>query len=524
MDNEHAVIIGCDTIDDMEEIKQHAHNLQAEKSELQDTRLFNEINLLRLEGYYFCLDPKDALRRTNEKYEFLEIIRRRKTEIEKRPVIVMPNPIHGYPSILAYKVLQAIMRKLSWFSYPMPDTVQFTQRELARLVGRRSFGGSDQEDFYNAIQQLRSTRVSYWHYIKQTDEWANHNIQILDTDIWSGREHQITRCSVQLHQSIVESLNNRHAMCLNYARMEHLAPIGVALFKRLFFHFSNLYSLKRSKDFTYTKSYAAVCTTWLGGLKVLRFKSDIQRDQLGRHLEALKQTTLISDYEIEKNTRGDGFNLVVRPGEGFFEDYERFYLKHLEIDREYHKDEERKKQEQPLRMVEKFYQNLYHRGDLSGLVILDKEIEYAKTLLGTYTPEEVGELIFYTLDTASRKKLEIRSFGGVKIFLNAWLDEKATKAKRAALQQKRATQEKEQKLRDQYQIWWRNEVARLRALTPVEEIAALEEAETAKLIEEHQNPLGFSLLVRVGTEARLAERYKIPTFEEWREDQKAKAS
>ena len=93
-------------------------------------------------------------------------------------------------------------------------------------------------------------------------------------------------------------------------------------------------------------------------------------------------------------------------------------------------------------MVEKFYQNLYHRGDLSGLVILDKEIEYAKTLLETYTPEEVGDLILYTLDTASRKKVEIRSFGGVKIFLNAWLDEKSTKSKRAALEQKRATQGK----------------------------------------------------------------------------------
>ena len=100
MDNEHAVLIGCDTMDDMAEIKQHVHNLQAESSELHDARLFNEINLLRLEGFYFCLDPKDALRRKNEKYEFLEIIRRRKTEIEKRPVIVVPNPIFGYPSIL----------------------------------------------------------------------------------------------------------------------------------------------------------------------------------------------------------------------------------------------------------------------------------------------------------------------------------------------------------------------------------------------------------------------------------------
>ena len=173
------------------------------------------------------------------------------------------------------------------FSYPLPDTIAFSQRELARLVGRKSFGGSDQQDFYTAIQQLRSTRVSYWHYDKVTDAWSNRNIQILDTDIWSGREHQITRCSVQLHPSIVESLNNRHAMCLNYTRMEHLAPIGVALYKRLFFHFSNLYSLKRTKDFSYTKNYATICTTWLGGLKVLRYQSKIEHEQLGKHLKQI---------------------------------------------------------------------------------------------------------------------------------------------------------------------------------------------------------------------------------------------
>ena len=397
MDNEHAVQNGCDTMDDMAEIKQHVHNLQTDSSELHDARLFNEFNLLRLEGFYFCLDPKEAARRTNLKYEFFEIIRRPKTEIEKRPVVIVPNPRYGYPSIFAFKVLQAIMLKLSWFSYPMPDTVQFTQRELARLVGRNSFGGGNQEEFYNAIRQLRTTEAAYWYYNKETDEWSNRNIQILDTDIWSGRENQITRCSVKVHHSIIESLNNRHAMCINYARMENLSPVGIALFKRIFFHFSNLYSLKRTKNFTYTKSYASVCTTWLGGLKVLPYKSVILKDQLGKHLDLLKQTTLIKDFAIEKNAKGDGFNLVFTPGTGFFEDYDRFYLKHMEIDQEYHKAEERKQHELPLRLVEKFYQNLYHQGDLSGIVILDKEIEYAKKLLETYSPEEVSDLILYTL-------------------------------------------------------------------------------------------------------------------------------
>jgi len=104
----------------------------------------------------------------------------------------------------------------------------------------------------------------------------------------------------------------------------------------------------------------------------------------------------------------------------------------------------------------------------------------------------------------------------VKIYLNAWLGEKATRVKRAATQQKKAAQEKEQKLRDQYQMWWRQEVNRLREITPAEEITALEDAETNKLIEEQQNPMGFPLLVRVGTDARLAEMHKIASFEEWK--------
>ncbi len=517
VDKQDAVKNSCGTMDNMAEVIRKMHNLQHTiPPELQDARLFNEINLLRLEGFYFCLDPKEAARRTHAKYEFFEIIKRPKSEIEKRPVVIVPNPHYGYPSILAYKVLQAIMRKLSWFSYPMPDTVSFSQRELARLVGRASFGGYDQEHFYNAIRQLRTTEAAHWFYDKVTGEWSNRTIQILDTDIWSGRELQITRCEVQIHHSIVESLNNRHAMCLNFARMEELAPIGVALFKRLFFHFSNLYSVKHTKKFTYTKSYASVCTTWLGGLKVLKYQSKILQEQLGKHLDALKHTTLIKDFAIEKNAKGDGFNLVFTPGDGFFEDYDRFYLKHIEIEQEYHRHEEHKRTEQPMRLVEKFYQNLYHRGDLSGMVILDKEIELAKTLLETYSPEEISDLILYTIDAATRTKFAIRSFGGVKVYLNAWLDEKATKAKRTALQQKQAAKEREQRLRDQYDLWWHQEVGQLRASVPPEEITALEEAATAELMEEHQNPLGFSLLVRVRTEARLAERYRVLSFEDWK--------
>jgi Glu-tRNA(Gln) amidotransferase subunit E-like FAD-binding protein len=267
-----------------------------------------------------------------------------------------------------------------------------------------------------------------------------------------------------------------------------------------------------------------VCTTWLGGLKVLRYKSKIEQEQLGKHLEALKQTTLIKDYAIERNTKGDGFNLVVTPGEGFFEDYERFYLKHIEIDQQYIKAEERKRQEQPFELVKKFYQNLYHREDLSGMMIQDTEIQLAKQLLETHTPEEITDLILYTIDAARRENKEIRAFGSVKMYFNAWHNEKATKAKRAALEKKQAAKQREQKLRDEHLDWWRDEVKRLRDAASPDEIAALEEQATAELGENNQNSFGFDFMVQRGVDTLLADRYHVPEFEEWLDGRKTKVS
>ena len=128
----------------------------------------------------------------------------------------------------------------------------------------------------------------------------------------------------------------------------------------------------------------------------------------------------------------------------------------------------------------------------------------------------MSDLIRYTIDAAGRTKFVIRSFGSVKIYLNAWLDEKTTQAKRAAIEQKRAVQQREQRLRDQYDLWWRDEVARLRATANPDEIATLVNEATAKLLEDHQNPIGFDFMVRRYTDVLIANRYNVPDFEQWK--------
>src|SRR3954447_15074766 len=76
-----------------------------------DERLFHEINLLRIEGFAFCFDPKTTGRRQG-KQDFLEMVRMPEGVVS-RPITIEPHPTYGMPSVVAYKVLQAALKKLS---------------------------------------------------------------------------------------------------------------------------------------------------------------------------------------------------------------------------------------------------------------------------------------------------------------------------------------------------------------------------------------------------------------------------
>src|SRR5215208_6025345 len=104
-----------------------------------DQRLKQEINILKLEGSLFCFDPKEAKRRRGK----LTL-----SDARKRPVTVDINPNYGQPSVLAYKVLQAIFLKIAETGCSLEeddrclynDSVSFSARELALITGR-SWGG-----------------------------------------------------------------------------------------------------------------------------------------------------------------------------------------------------------------------------------------------------------------------------------------------------------------------------------------------------------------------------------------------
>jgi hypothetical protein len=113
---------------------------RGEDRQSEEDRLFHEINLLRLEGYYFCLDPKAASRRKASE-EFFERLKNRE-EIAQRPITISPHPSYGYPSVLAYKVLQAIWPGSSGGPLSAASTRRFSSAPSSSSSTPKSPAGS----------------------------------------------------------------------------------------------------------------------------------------------------------------------------------------------------------------------------------------------------------------------------------------------------------------------------------------------------------------------------------------------
>ena len=386
-------------------------------------RLFNEANLLRLEGRLFCFDPKEAGRRRGQTQTFEET--GRIEEIVKQPVIIKPDPEFGYPSVLAYKALQAISKKLTEEGFPVPTSVSFSQRELGRLVGRSSFGSNQAKQLYRAIMQLHTTRVQCSLYDKKTDEWSTASFYLLYEVFFSGKGNNIKACMVSVHPRIVESLNNKHYACLNWSRLMTLEPIGMALYKRLFYHFSNLHHPRRSRDeMRFEKDYEDVCSEWLGGLKPERYRSKILQTQLGSHLEGLKATRLIRKYEIVKKADGDGLKLVFWPGSGFFADYEEFYVRQWTPQLRFRQTAALRDIQQPLELVAHFHKLLGH----PHRTFEEKETAYASHLLEAHSIEDVRDLIEYAVREAEKTRFSMQFFNAIKGYVGRWEIDKEHRA------------------------------------------------------------------------------------------------
>src|SRR3954447_13780790 len=126
-------------------------------------RFMEEVNILELEGYYFAPSRKATVQRKAPKSL---------KELYGQPITITLGE-YGQPSELAYKVLQATFLKLTKQGPSTNGQIHFSRRELAVLVGKKSFGGNQSDQIFTALMQLNSTRVACALQFKERrgDKW-----------------------------------------------------------------------------------------------------------------------------------------------------------------------------------------------------------------------------------------------------------------------------------------------------------------------------------------------------------------
>src|SRR3954453_4980773 len=382
-------------------------------------KLYLENNLLRIAGALFCHDPKRAALRTGE-------IQLNAASPEKR-ITIRPDPTLGQPGQLAHKIFVALIKKHSDYGRPVSNEISFTRREIGRLIGRKEWGGKDSEQLSRALREIHYTFITT-HFKETGGRFVEHSFNIFP-QVWIERREfesdPIEACTVTLAEPIVRSLRDDHFVCLNHALITQLGTIGQALYMRLFFHFANLYT-SPAQPLAFQKRYDDICAEWLGGLRVHPQRLIVEHNQLGPHLRQLVATGFLASYNIAKAKNAVGLVIAFTPGQGYYQDYDRFYRRHPRDRAE--PRPERQEIGDPLKLAYLFAEKRTGHKVSSIAFVNSKDVQTAKQLLTEITIEEAPVFLDFALDAAGRTNFNVQTLGGLRQYLAPYKARQATAA------------------------------------------------------------------------------------------------
>jgi hypothetical protein len=509
----------------------------------QPQTLLEELQMVRLEGRYFCFDKHEAKARTGV-LEYRD---------GNRGLVIEVSLRFGHPSLLAYKVLQAVFRKITEAGKPYPDTIVLGQRELGRLVGRDSFGGRDAQQLHQAISQLRNTNVELYLYDEAKDTepqsakaFKTWSFSILANLGFVGtgdatHPQQIHTAVLRLDPTIAENLRAGHFAIYNWERLEGMEPLTAALYKRLYLHLSNLYETQYNRhNLKFEKDYEAICAEWLGGLKPERFKSRIAY-QMKTHFDNLRASGLVREVSIEPKVKG-GFKLVFRPSDGFFADYEMFYLgasnepklkaEAKDIEKNIASNAQPPKHQSellaPLQAVAYFYQKLHGItlpemslvNDTHNAIYTERDIAFARTMIEKLGAQGFTSLIDFAITQAPLTRFDMKSIRAVETYLIAWQMHSAKQAAKDEQNQRRSeAQRREQKheqLKSVYDQFCEAACEQyVTSLSESERDALRDEALAIVLPQSPAHSKTHRLMLKMTERNLIAKRANVPSFESW---------
>ena len=436
--------------------------------------VYLESTLLRVFGVLFCHDPKRARSRTGK----IEINR----GVAEKGIAVRFDPEYAQPGPFAHKVAMAVIRKQSNFGRPAQKAISFSQRELIRMTGRKSMGGRQSEELALALKQIRYSHVIA--HFKKDDRLVEHDFSIFNEVLIERRASPtdpIVACTIVIADPIIQSLNDKHFTCLNHALMRELSTIGAALYMRLFYHFATGYDGHHLDRIVFRKRYDDICTEWLGGITILKHRSRIMGKQLGIHLDQLVALGFLRSYALTPAEGRAGFVLTFRPGDRFKSDYRTFYARRSSGEVRFSFHEENQAIGEPHRVAYLFMERLTGRKPDATAYVSSKDVQTAKELLARVSLAQMPDFLDYALSEAGKTRFDLQTLGGVRQYLNGYLQTRDRRAAARTAGEARQFAQRQTQLRLDYDQYHRFEAQRLFDNLPTTEQAAIEALARAKL-------------------------------------------
>ena len=473
-------------------------------------KLYMENTLLRVSGAMFCHDAKRASSRTGT-------IELNRGDADRR-IVIEPHPNYGRPGPLAHKIFVALIKKHSDYGRPVPDEVSFSKREIMGLAGRKEWGGRDSAELSRAIDEIRTTSITAF-FKSERGKFYESRFNIFSHILIERKNSYadpIEACTITLAKPIIASLRDEHFTCLNHFLMMRLGTIGQALYMRLFFHFANLYEEQTKKRLAFPKRYDDICNEWLGGLKILDYKSHIIKDQLGSHLDQLATVGFLSSYAIEKAKTRPGFVITFRPGPAFFQDYDRFYRNRNQGELQWDFQADRRDIAEPLRVAHLFTARRTKQDVKQITFSSSSDVEAARQLLTHVSFEEAPAFVDYALAQAASTKFDVQTLGGLKQYIPGYLASREVLARAKAQADANKRQKAHEALQTAYDRFRRDQAREVYTRLPEAEREIID-------AEAHRTSTGFegSLAERmldIRKASITAQRHsaKIKSFEDWR--------
>jgi hypothetical protein len=137
--------------------------------------------------------------------------------------------------------------------------------------------------------------------------------------------------------------------------------------------------------------------------------------------------------------------------------------------------------------------------------------------------DQARHLVDFSSTAAQETDYRPQTFGGILQYTAraradyAQAQERAAAEERAREERRRA--QADEQLRQQYEAARAARLAQLRATTPPDELAAIEEAAATQFDRDHTSPFGRDLLRRYAIDDAVAAHFQIPAFAAWQATQ-----